>query len=59
MRATIYLSDGGTLVFAEFDARNAMDMVAELHELRFAQFAMDDGTVIVNTDHIVRIDLDD
>ena len=58
MKVSIYLSDGGRLNFKDFDMESAMDMVADLPEKRFATFEMDNATVVVNTAHIVRIDID-
>lgn len=58
MRLTIYLSDGGELDIADFDAATALDLRDGLVE-PFLTFDMDGSTVLVNRDHIVRIDFDD
>jgi hypothetical protein len=58
MKVTVYLSDGGQLSVGDFDMDSALDMVAELPNEPFAKFEMDGATVVVNTAHIVRIDID-
>lgn len=58
MKVTIFLSDGGQLNIDDFDAESAMDLAAMLPEQQFHTFEMDGATVIVNRDHIVRVDLD-
>lgn len=58
MKVKIYLSDGGELSIGDFDKNSALDMVTELPDEPFAKFEMDGATVVVNTAHIVRIDID-
>lgn len=59
MKVTVYLSDGGSLD-ADFDAESVMDLrddVANGSE-RFLTFDLDGATVVVNRDHIVRVDFE-
>lgn len=56
MRVCIYLSDGGVLQFADFDAETALDLREEFADSAALTFDMDGNTVLVNRDHIVRID---
>lgn len=60
MRTTIYLSDGGTLKIADLDDGSALELRADLDhgESRFLALDMDGATVLVNRDHVVRVDLE-
>lgn len=58
MRVTVYLSDGGKLDVEDFDPESALDMKNDITEGGFATFEMDDVTVLVNTRHIVRVDIE-
>ena len=59
MKVTCYLSDGGTLDFENFDAESALDLRAAVDdEQKFLVFDMDGATVLVNRDHVVRIDME-
>lgn len=59
MHLTIYLADGGTLDVAKFDAPTALELRHALVDEQFLTFEMDDATVLVNRDQIVRIDIED
>lgn len=61
MTVTIFLAGGGHLSIQDFDADAALDLRSELsseHPLPFLTFDMDGATVLVNRDHIVRIDFE-
>lgn len=60
MKLVVYTSDGGELAIQDFDSESAMDLVESLRdsEDRFHTFDLGDGaTVLVNVDHVVRVDL--
>lgn len=59
MKVTVFLSDGGQLVIAEFDEASALDLKAELGGGNFLTFDMDGSTVVVNPQHVVRVDFDE
>lgn len=58
MKVKLFLSEGADLTINDFDAGSALDMVEELAASQFHTFEMDDAAVIVNRDHIIRIDFD-
>ena len=58
MKVTVFLSDGGKLTIEDFDQSTAMDMLEDLQEGGFITLHMDGGIVVVNTGHIVRVDVD-
>lgn len=58
MRVKIYLSDGGHLTIEDFDPESALDLRDEIKAQRFLTFDMDGATVLVNRDHVVRIDFE-
>ena len=58
MRVTVHLSDGATLDIEDFDADTALDLTEGLEDQRFLTFEMDAATVLVNRDHIVRLDIE-
>lgn len=57
MKASVYLSDGAVLDFEDFEDDTALDLRAALDDgARFLTFDMDGATVLVNADHLVRVD---
>lgn len=61
MRFTVYLSDGGTLDVQKGEVESMLDLRDALDNdggPKFLTFDMDGATVVVNRDHIVRIDIE-
>lgn len=59
MKVTVYLADGGRLDWENFDADSALDLRDSLDNGDlFCTFEMGDATVLVNSAHIVRVDLE-
>ncbi len=58
MGVTVYLTDGGVLNIATFDADTVLDLREALDSDAWLTFDMDGATVMVNRDHIARIDIE-
>lgn len=60
MKLAVILSDGSALVIEDFDADTAFGLAEELRvgTLPFLTLEMDEATVLVNRNHIMRIDME-
>jgi hypothetical protein len=60
MRLTVYLSDGGQLDVQKVEVESMLDLREVLEDDRpqFLTFDMDGATIVVNRDHIVRLDIE-
>ena len=58
MKLTIHLSDDSKLEWEDFDADSLFELRDEMADQQLLTFEMDQATVIVNRDHIVRMDVE-
>lgn len=58
MNATVWMSDGEILEMQGLDQAVALDLVESLPEQQFVTLRLGDTSVVLNVDHIVRIELD-